>query len=154
MNVRCPQCQVVFRVDPSRIPAAGVRAKCSRCGGVFPITPPTPAATAAPDSDQASGAPQGGGAGPAGGGRPFFRARDPHARARRLARALVSDIVAYHPDRVDESLQGGNLRSDFRDEILKSWEEYVAQVGLGLAKDTPYFRQALNQILARGQRVF
>jgi len=80
--------------------------------------------------------------------------KDPNARAERLARALVSDIVAYHPERRDRSLVEGTLRAEFRDEIMKSWEEYVAQVGTPLAKSTPYFRDALNKILAKGQQIF
>jgi hypothetical protein len=83
-----------------------------------------------------------------------FSTRDPQARAQRIARALVSDIVAYHPRKRDDALAAGTLRTEFRDEIMKSWEEYVAQVGSELAKGTPYFRNALNEILARGQRVF
>jgi hypothetical protein len=80
----------------------------------------------------------------------LFTARDPGARAERIARALVSDIVAYHPRRREECLAAGTLRAEFRDEIMKSWEEYVAQVGLETAKSTPYFRNALNDILAKG----
>jgi hypothetical protein len=83
-----------------------------------------------------------------------FGSRDPKARAQRIARALVSDIVAYHPKRRDECLAAGTLRTEFRDEIMKSWEEYVAQVGEETAKSTPYFRNALNDILARGQPTF
>lgn len=75
-------------------------------------------------------------------------------RARRLARALVSDIVAYHQDRWEQSLRAGTLREDFREEILKSWEEYVLQVGAEKAHDTPFFRDALNEILAKGRHVF
>lgn len=84
----------------------------------------------------------------------MFTARDPSARAERIARALVSDIVAYNPERQEECLAAGTLRTEFRDEIMKSWEEYVAQVGLETAKSTPYFRNALNQILAKGTQVF
>ncbi|HSJ24167.1 MAG TPA: hypothetical protein VK929_05820 [Longimicrobiales bacterium] len=62
--------------------------------------------------------------------------------------------MAYHPKRRDECLAAGTLRTEFRDEIMKSWEEYVAQVGLDTAKATPYFRNALNDILARGQQIF
>jgi hypothetical protein len=83
-----------------------------------------------------------------------FGTRDPNARAQRIARALVSDIVAYHPKKRAESLAKGTMRTDFREEIMKSWEEYVAQVGNDLAKSTPFFRNALNDILASGQQVF
>lgn len=83
-----------------------------------------------------------------------FANRNPDERAERLARALISDIVAYHPDRRERSLAEGTLRTEFRDEIMKSWEEYVAQVGDGVARSTPFFRDALNTILADGQELF
>ncbi len=183
MNIRCPHCQTLFRVDPARVPARGIRAKCARCGGTFqiagsagpdaaPAAPPASAPrTAEAQPAEPAGIPPasrpaeaGGWAGgaqpsasapaPAAPPRPTFGSRDPNTRAQRIARALVSDIVAYHPERRDEALKGGSLRSEFRDEIMKSWEEYVAQVGPELAKSTPYFRQALNDILAAGQSVF
>ena len=90
----------------------------------------------------------------AGSGAPAFGPQDPETRARRLARALVSDIKVYNPERWQESRDEGTLRTVFRDEILKSWEEYVEQVGEPMAKKTPYFRNALNEILAEGNRVF
>ena len=34
------------------------------------------------------------------------------------------------------------------------WDEYVGQVGAELAHSTPYFREALNEILAGGRQVF
>src|SRR6185503_8392123 len=37
MNVVCPECGSIFRVDPAKIPLAGVRARCSVCGGVIAI---------------------------------------------------------------------------------------------------------------------
>jgi predicted Zn finger-like uncharacterized protein len=298
MNIRCPHCQTVFRIDPARVPERGVRARCARCSGIFRVEPPSPTSgllrgepgtmaegrpahaapveTSASEHRDASSVPQpaqpvhpaeqeGGertapepavvpdstaesaqapaadadeppgqeqepttgpshGAGavsepgtahepapaqagepqaepeqvqvaepqterpptpeaeaapvqsavesaapsetagervedavqPAASARrvPSFIGRDPEARAKRLARALVSDIVAYHPDRVERTLAAGSLRAEFRDEIMKSWEEYVAQVGMERAKSTPYFREALNEILARGRKVF
>ena len=83
-----------------------------------------------------------------------FGVADPHGKARRLARALVSDIVVYHPERRERATAAGTLRQEFRDEIRKSWDEYVAQVGDPLARGTPYFREALNEILAGGNAVF
>jgi hypothetical protein len=90
----------------------------------------------------------------AGGAARVFGQADPDARARRLARALISDVAAYHPERQEVGLREGRLKELFQDELKKSWQEYVDQVGLELAKSTPYFRDALNEILAKGKRVF
>ncbi len=282
MTVACPDCRSVFRVDPAKVPATGVRARCSVCGGIIvvsggtgalrtpartpvsslasapvratpsvsssamsarPAAPvvaarPTPvgnmpvgnmpvgnmpvgnmpvaempvadaprgttARTATPSSATPTlhtGAMRPSSATPAAapggisGGRltppfapsatagatpnppgietrtppeaavaavaptprrtinPFLNA-DPSQRARRLARALVSDLVAYHPRKRDEGLAQGTLRQLFRDEIKKSYEEYVDQVGRELAERSPHFQEALNDILAGGQRLF
>src|SRR5688500_2183236 len=37
MNVSCPQCATVYRVDPAKVPQGGVRARCSTCSGVIPV---------------------------------------------------------------------------------------------------------------------
>lgn len=292
MTVSCPDCRSVFRVDPAKVPATGVRARCSVCGGVIAIaagtlpvsvtpvasstavpafaggssraTPvasmatrrPTPMASATvsaaaapatasmmtppalgtvarptpsfgsgvtgtparsrpaqgtpsagvstsdvfgrrPTPMQApsvntpvgstavsafparqgtpsasftaqatpaygtahTGTPAGGSTAtgtPAAGKRtinPFLRA-DPSQRARRLARALVSDLVAYHPQKRDEGIRDGTLRQLFREEIKKSYEEYVEQVGRDVAEASPFFQEALNEILAGGRRIF
>jgi hypothetical protein len=84
---------------------------------------------------------------------PFLRS-DPAQRARRLARALVSDLVAYHPQKREEGLRDGTLRQLFREEIKKSYEEYVEQVGRDVAEGAPHFQDALNEILAGGRRLF
>ena len=237
MNVQCTHCSTVFRVDPRKVPAGGVRVRCSICRGVFEVaadgaqpaetaasavsaetTPapvsaettqataaaaqPTPQPAAAPDPTPApepapSAAPAAGpafqpvptpqpapvpaaasapapasppaaaprptpapvqtptpAAAPAASGRSPFGAADPNAKARRLARALVSDIVTYHPERRDRALADGTLKREFMDEIKKSWEEYVGQVGAETARGTTHFRDALNDILAKGQSIF
>jgi len=35
VNVSCPECNSVFRVDPAKVPSGGVRARCAVCGGVI-----------------------------------------------------------------------------------------------------------------------
>jgi len=92
----------------------------------------------------------------AGGKRPInpFLNADPGQRARRLARALVSDLVAYHPQKREEGLRDGTLRQLFREEIKKSYEEYVEQVGRELADGSPHFQDALNDILGGGRKLF
>lgn len=225
MNVTCPGCATVFRVDPAKVPERGVRARCSVCGGLIavrrpdlaaPATPPTAAAVPAPEvtpappepppvaaasvvpappsapaavatpppperpplvtpdvplsalpgsgrpepeadapvAPQAVPGPQGGSqAAPGRFSNPFLQ-QDPSTRARRLARALVSDLVVYHPEKRQRGLAEGNLKDLFAEEIRKSWEEYVEQVGEELAGTTPYFTEALNEILAEGEQLF
>jgi predicted Zn finger-like uncharacterized protein len=190
MNVQCTHCSTVFRVDPRKIPAGGVRVRCSICRGVFDVSagqaeapapqpqaatpasspeqapPPAPAPEPAPapppaPTPQPAPAPAPAPAPPpaprpatTASTRSPFGAADPNAKARRLARALVSDIVTYHPERRDQALTTGTLKREFMDEIKKSWEEYLGQVGADLARGTPHFRDALNEILAKGQQLF
>jgi predicted Zn finger-like uncharacterized protein len=300
MNVSCPDCRSIFRVDPAKVPPSGVRARCSVCSGVItipaptgqptpasggprtatpasspaesarstqpaqslgwesppfggqtrqtppaaasqrpapppqqprtaevpaprpvrqespdrgpmtatatppspassrpefptppapPFTPPTPGAavpvspfTPATPSPAASApsappfvpsAPQARPATPparppaappsaspttadAGARRPLnpFLSKDPNQRAKRLARALVSDIITYHPAKHAEGLRDGTLKQLFREEIKKSFEEYIAQVGQPLAEGTTYFQEALNEVLAAGKKIF
>ncbi len=80
--------------------------------------------------------------------------QDPKQKARRLARALVSDLVVYHPEKRQQGLRDGTLPQLFRDEISKSWQEYVEQVGMDMAKNTAFWTEALNEILAGGNKIF
>jgi hypothetical protein len=83
-----------------------------------------------------------------------FLANDPGQKARRLARALVSDMVAYHPTKREEGLRTGALKQLFREEIKKSYEEYIEQVGREFAESTSHFQEALNDVLAGGRKIF
>lgn len=182
MKVTCPHCATVYRIDPQKVPEQGVQARCAHCPGVFFVarqddqtnTRPeegdfTTAGTAPRQSEESvthapatatqpapgtatSAAPAAAPARPA--TPPSFGRPDPDAKARRLARALISDIVVYHPERRDRSIAEGTLRQEFREEIRKSWDEYVAQVGTETARSSPHFRDALNEILAAGRNVF
>ena len=83
-----------------------------------------------------------------------FLANDPNQRAKRLARALVSDMVTYLPQKREEGTRNGTLKVLFREEIKKSYEEYVDQVGKELADTTTHFQDALNDVLAGGKKIF
>ncbi len=233
MNVQCPSCETVFRVDPAKVPAGGIRALCTVCSSEIDIRPsaehgggaggaasptraarrtsaprravqapaeaeqgaPAPAPAPAPPAPLAPGprisppvlAPAGSPRQPraperpsapvfrAAPGKPMpappvpptaattppttqpinpFLAQDPRQKARRLARALVSDMIVYQPEKRQQALTAGNLRDAFDEEIKKSWEQYVEQVGKELADSTPYFTDALNEILAGGEAMF
>ena len=112
-----------------------------------PMKPPTPPTAPGAPKPSIGGAPS---------GRPInpFLANDPNAKAKRLARALVSDIVAYFPQKREEGLRDGTLKQLFREEIKKSYEEYVEQVGREFADGTTHFQDALNDVLAGGKKIF
>ncbi|MBA3340465.1 MAG: zinc-ribbon domain-containing protein [Gemmatimonadaceae bacterium] len=221
MNVSCPECSTIYRVDPAKVPVGGVRARCSACGGVIPVgmavaatqadptvtsgvelsvslrgrspfVPPfshppfaSPAATLPPRESQRETAvsvpsvtppslparpvppvlPASTPVSPLAPSSPFpsspdrrpinpFLSRDPGLRAKRLSRALVSDMVAYYPAKHSEGLEKGTLKELFRDEIKKSYDEYVAQVGSELARSTTHFQESLNEVLGAGRKIF
>lgn len=92
---------------------------------------------------------------PGPGGFMFTAVGDVSARARRLARALVSDILVYHPKKVEQGVHEGNLKELMREEVEKSWDEYCERMGADEARaNRRYFVSALNEILARGKNVF
>ena len=224
MNVTCPSCSTVFRVDPAKVPAGGVRARCSVCRAVFRVVadatdvqlpmgapvPASPASVAAPSArpptglvpapaplPERSAGPPPFVVPPPAPARPMaapnvpqhpsgaqhvrppfssrpvsiatptaprpaaprpsvnpFLSKDPGQKARRLARALVSDIVVYHPEKRLEGLRHGTLKQIFDEEIKKSWEEFAGQVGRELAESTTHFTDALNEILGDGSKLF
>ena len=66
----------------------------------------------------------------------------------------MSDLVSYFPQKKEEGLREGTLKNLFSEEIKKSYEEFVVQVGREFAETTTHFTDALNDILAAGQKVF
>ncbi len=162
VRARCSVCSAVITVpapphttpvpasaDSHSAPAAGSQSQfedeASR-PSPSTATQTAPAPPSAPPAEEADPAQR----------RPInpFLTRDPALRAKRLARALVSDIVAYHPARHAEGLRDGTLKTLFRDEIKKSYEEYVEQVGRDFASSTTHFQDALNDVLASGKKLF
>lgn len=75
-------------------------------------------------------------------------------RARRLARVLVSDILVYNQQVRDRALREGNLVSMLSNEVDKAWNLYKSKVDPQVVNSTRYFKDALNDILADGQKVF
>lgn len=125
-------------------------------GALSVAAPPASAPAAQPIVSRPPAAPAAGTAPPVATRTPInpFLANDPHAKAKRLARALVSDLVTYFPQKRQDGLRDGTLKQLFKDEIQKSYEEYIAQVGREFAETTPHFQDALNDLLAGGQKVF
>jgi hypothetical protein len=137
---------------PAVVPPAAAPPTFEGAPPVEPPPPPAPLPPVAAPVRPTSASPADGAA-PKRHVNPFL-ANDPNAKARRLARALVSDMIAYLPQKREEGLRDGTLKQIFREEIKKSYEEYVDQIGKEFAESTNHFADALNDILAGGQRMF
>jgi predicted Zn finger-like uncharacterized protein len=108
-----------------------------------PAPPPAPSASMNPFS-RSAGIPE---------GLPEAE-RLKHERARRLARVLASDIAIYNKEKRERGIKEGNLVAVLGYEIKKSWEVYKERVTAEMANSTPYFRDALNEMLSEGKKVF
>ena len=71
-----------------------------------------------------------------------------------MARVFVSDILVYNKEKRDKGLANGDLMTVLGPEIKKAWEAYKEKVGSNFVESTDYFREALNEILANGEKVF
>ncbi len=67
---------------------------------------------------------------------------------------LASDIAIYNKEKRERGVKDGNLVAVLGYEIKKSWEVYKERVTPEMANATPYFRDALNEMLAEGRKVF
>jgi hypothetical protein len=112
------------------------------------VTVPSPALAAGPPAPRTTMS------GPPGRVLNPFLVQDPQVKARRLARALISDMISYHPAKRAQGLKEGTLKQHFEEEIKKSYDEYAMQIGAEIAKNTTHFTDALNEILAGGQKIF
>lgn len=173
IRVRCPGCTGVFHLDGTATPQAPVSegmpegfvtgyGSGSAAGGQ-PVTAPAAPVQQEEKLDFAQPSPQApfslNDAAPAAQVESPAPARKTEGRRRRskeemLARALVSDILVYNRDLRDKSIAEGNLAQAMSAEIKKSWELYKEKVTPEVATQSDCFRDALNEILAEGEKVF
>jgi predicted Zn finger-like uncharacterized protein len=190
MIVECSHCHTKYNIDDRKIPEAGVRVRCKKCGDIMYIKRPVPPVeekepalspekTAAPEPTNAGTPP------------PPTMEKPPslvlpekaeserkavedsverkahlseehmseedkkwHARARRLAKALASDLVLYNKARVEQGLREGNIAQILGPEIRRSWEYYCQQIPKHIVEGTDYFKEQLNTIVGRGKKIF
>ena len=74
------------------------------------------------------------------------RIADPE-RVLRLARAVVSDILSYHPERVRDGLANDDLFERLAGELAEARAYFEAQVESGPARETNAWNRALVDVL-------
>jgi len=171
MVIQCPQCNKKYRIEEAEVPAGGAAVRCPKCRNIFTIykevspielvpfeevrreevfAPSPPAVEEKIPTPKMAVPPP-----PPVTPPPRLEERDEKFQeAKKLARSLVKDIVLYHKERVEEGLKRGTLIQLLGDEIRKSWSFYREQVTPEVLKNSDYFKDALNEILARGKKLF
>ena len=74
--------------------------------------------------------------------------RDPEI-ARRIARAVVSDIALYNAKKVEEGISNDTLFDLLKMEIEEGKEYYRGRVDPELARSANYFNEALVDVLVK-----
>jgi len=141
MIVNCPDCGSTYEITHQKEWGASVKVRCPRCKAVFPVHDPDPA-------------------GPAGDRKPApVRPAPPSSRprivdpvvARRLARAMVSEIVLVREREREEALRERTLLSRFGPAIASAYAVYRGKVSPQLPASRRIFREAVNELLGGGE---
>lgn len=74
--------------------------------------------------------------------------KDPDV-ARRIARAVVSDIALYNAKKVEEGIANDNLFDLLQDEIEEGRSYYLSRVDPEVVQNTNYFNRALVDLLVK-----
>jgi hypothetical protein len=69
--------------------------------------------------------------------------------ARRIARAVVSDIALYNAKKVEEGIRNDNLFDLLKDEIEEGRSYYLSRVAPEIARNTNLYNQALVDVLVK-----
>jgi len=74
--------------------------------------------------------------------------KDPDV-ARRIARAVVSDIALYNAKKVEEGVRNDTLFDLLKEEIEEGKGYYLSRVDPEIAKGANYFSEALVDVLLK-----
>ncbi len=69
--------------------------------------------------------------------------------ARRIARAVVSDIALYNVKKVEEGIRNDNLFDLLKDEIEEGRSYYLSRVAPEVSGSTNLYNQALVDVLVK-----
>ena len=77
--------------------------------------------------------------------------KDPHERAKRLARLIVGDIVLYNQEKIAQGIIDDSLFQILEEELAEGRRYYDKHVDPKVAGQTDYFSQAIVDILVKGR---
>ena len=77
--------------------------------------------------------------------------KDPHERAKRLARLVVGDIVLYNREKIAEGIKNDTLFEVLEEELREGRKYYERNVDPAVAAQSDYFNLAIVDILVKGR---
>ncbi len=77
--------------------------------------------------------------------------KDPHERAKRLARLIVGDILLYNREKITEGIKNDTLFQVLARELEEGQTFYQKNVDPAVAAQADYFNLAVVDILVRGR---
>jgi hypothetical protein len=76
---------------------------------------------------------------------------DEKAKARRLARAIASDISMYNEEKIVKSIERDNFFDALKDELEEGRELYRSRVSQELYKQTNFFERAIIDVILKAK---
>ena len=169
MTVACPHCHATYGVPTESIPTRGLRVRCPRCHAVFPVRredaavetvaaarraaraegPPDPFPSLADEEEEIEvedeDPPM----------EPEVSVRSPRlitdaSVARRMARAMVQEMVLPREPEKRAGLEDGTVLRRFGADIARAHSLYAARLHPDLPQANEIFRQAVNDVLGDG----
>jgi len=77
--------------------------------------------------------------------------KDPHQRAQRTARLIISDLVLYNQEKIAEGIRNDTLFALLEQELKEGRAYYEKQTDPAVRAETDYFNQAVVDILIKGR---
>jgi len=69
--------------------------------------------------------------------------KDDHSRARRLADALIEDVVNEEEEKAKESIEAGSFAEDFADELKGAYQTYCRRTKAAVRAEQDHWQEAL-----------
>ena len=164
VRVRCPKCKAVFPVRPTGgggMPdSAGVRASAvplagTGAGAASVDVPPSPAHRSSPKSEAKPAISEGPSltSVPGGMGAPKKRSIGDPQIARRMARAVVQELLLARQQEHQRALGEGTVLRTFGPDIADAFDLYADKVSEELPERKTIFLEAVNDVLGNGRRL-
>jgi len=147
--IKCPKCGKKYKILKEKV-KEGVKVRCKNCGNIFEVIKAVigeiPARKVVLKEEKVVKKEV---------EEKVLSEEDKylHERAKRLARALARDIINYYGPKVEQGLREGNLLEILKDVIEKSRKYYEEKIPEHIRKNTRYFEDAFNEIVAKGRKI-